>query len=70
MITSKDGTVTIEGTEPQLLAETMGILEAIYQMLKANHDDDFARSRVESLGRILIMRQDGQLGAESDSTLN
>ena len=66
MIVSKEGKVTIDGTEPMILAETMGILDAVYQVLAENHGEDFARSRIESLGRLYLMREEGNLGKRSE----
>lgn len=57
MIKSKMGTVTIDGTEPEILAETMGILDAVFQMLKETHGEEYALRRVESLGSLYVMRK-------------
>ena len=65
MIISKKGMVNMEGTEPMIMAETMGILDAVYKMLVENHGEDFARARIESLGALYIMREEGKLGEKS-----
>lgn len=54
MIISKEGAVTIEGGEALILAETMGVLDAVYQMLRKNHDEEYAKARIESLGGLYI----------------
>lgn len=58
MIKSEDGLVVIEGTEPQILAETMGVLDAVYQMLLQNHDEDHAKRRIESLGTLYVQHEE------------
>lgn len=58
MIKSKEGIVTVEGTEPEILAEIMGILDAVYQMLLESHSEDHAKARIESLGHLYLMREE------------
>ena len=54
MISMEHGIVTIEGQETELLAETMMILDSIYQMLKKNHGEEYAKAKIESLGRLYV----------------
>ena len=57
MIKSRMGTVTIDGTESEILAETMGILDAVFQMLKETYGEKHALRRVESLGSLYVRRK-------------
>ena len=70
MITSKNGVVTIDGRELDLLAETMCILGSIYEMLKKNHGEEYAKTKVESLGRYFILREEGKLGKRYEHIMN
>ena len=58
MISMELGIVTIEGQETELLAETMMILDSIYRMLKENHGEEYARAKIESLGRLYVEHRD------------
>lgn len=65
MIKSESGTVVIDGTEPEILAETMGVLDAVYQMLVQNHGEDQARARIESIGTLYIKHEEMKHGCLS-----
>ena len=54
MISMEHGIVTIEGQETELLAETMMILDSIYRMLRKNHGEEYAKAKIESLGRLYV----------------
>ena len=76
MITTDKGLTKLDGTETEVMADTMCILGAIYRMLADSHDEEYAKKSVAALGEMAVayeerkelMRPAGK--KEQDRTVN
>ena len=58
MIVAIDGTVRIDGDEPEVFADTAMILNLIYETLKDKKSEEYAMEKLVEIGRIAVMDED------------
>lgn len=58
MIVAIDGTVRIEGDEPEVFADTAQILSLIYETLKDKKSEQYAMEQLVEIGRIAVMTEE------------
>ena len=64
MIIAEKGRYTFDGSEEEVLAETMCILGILYSMLADNHGEDYAREKVSPMSELAVMYREKKVPAK------